>query len=529
MKQHRLITVLSAALLGLSAAASLPALPGAPAGIVAEAATTSNGREYTVENGKVTITGYTGTATSISIPSSIGGRSVTKIGKRAFRQNQTLTAVTLPGTLKTIDSLSFASSKLKNLNVPSSVETIGNYAFQGAASLKTVVMQGGPVISQQAFQGCSALQTLEIKGAAQIGIGAFRDCTAMTSAKLHKDTTCTVSSEGASGSFNNCTSLNKLNGELVFRNIPDPNGSGEWYPVITSSLDTRKILRNVFQYSKGVKFMTDYTAAISNYIVTTEIRDWMSDNVKARVLYDWLIEHCAYEDDPTKLHDAKNHSVDGLFLSYGTDDRGPGVGETVCEGYAMTYTTLLAMAGVESYVLSATAVPNASNPDGHAWNLVKIEDKYYECDVTWERDFYLNNGAACNYGKTYQYFLLDSAAMANLHRDANGNLCLNTPRVKSYSGELYLNYDQQVGNEHLAECIYNFNDTNYDGLLDWDWNFDGTADWNDLAYNALIRDLCNVSYVGIESQPDFLHNLLIWDLSPELWYFYSYNQYWGNQ
>ena len=492
MKQHRLITVLSAALLGLSAAASLPALPGAPAGIVAEAATTSNGLVYTVQNGEVTITGYTGTSVSVTIPSYIGGKPVRTIGDEAFYfgpyATRKLTSVSIPNTVHTIGDMAFYENNLTTLVLPASVTEIGWSAF------------------------CSNdyLTSVEIKGNAHIGEGAFQCCSALQSVKLQPNTT------AGENAFSFCTSLNMLNGIQAFRCITDPNGSEEWYPMISQSQNTRKILRNVFLNSTHVKFMTDYSSVLSNYIVNTEIRDWMSDNVKARVLYDWLIEHCAYEDDPTKLHDAKNHSVDSLFFSYGLDFRGPGVGETVCEGYAKTYTTLLAMAGVESYVLDAR--PTVNGTDGHAWNLVKIEDKYYECDVTWDRGFYVNNGAACNYGTAYQYFLLDSAAMANLHRDEYGNLILQAPHVLAYPGEPYLDYDHQVGNEHLAECIYNFNDTNYDGLLDWDWNFDGTADWNDLAYNALIRDLCNVSYVGIESQPDFLNNLLLCNMSPEYWY-----------
>ena len=74
MKKHSLITVLAAALVGVSTA-GFPAAPGEPAGIVAEAAE-SNGFQYTVSSNQVTITGYTGSATSVTIPSYINGKKV---------------------------------------------------------------------------------------------------------------------------------------------------------------------------------------------------------------------------------------------------------------------------------------------------------------------------------------------------------------------------------------------------------------------------------------------------------------------
>ena len=66
--------------------------------IEASAATTytSGNYEYTVSNGKATITAYTGSAKSLTIPSTLGGYTVASIGNDAFFECTSLTSITIP-------------------------------------------------------------------------------------------------------------------------------------------------------------------------------------------------------------------------------------------------------------------------------------------------------------------------------------------------------------------------------------------------------------------------------------------------
>ena len=68
----------------------LPLIPGVPT------PTVPTGLLYSINNGTVTITGYTGSATELEIPSVIGGRSVTTIADRAFAGCTTLEEVMIP-------------------------------------------------------------------------------------------------------------------------------------------------------------------------------------------------------------------------------------------------------------------------------------------------------------------------------------------------------------------------------------------------------------------------------------------------
>jgi len=57
--------------------------------------------KYDITGDKLTITGYSGIATDVVIPSKIKGHNVDEIGRRTFVQND-LISVTLPDGLKVI-------------------------------------------------------------------------------------------------------------------------------------------------------------------------------------------------------------------------------------------------------------------------------------------------------------------------------------------------------------------------------------------------------------------------------------------
>ena len=81
-----------------------------------------------------TLVKYTGTASAVSIPT-----SVRNIGKEAFAGHTELVKVELPGYLESIDYNAFADcSSLQKIVIPDNVETIGNGAFSGCSSLESI-------------------------------------------------------------------------------------------------------------------------------------------------------------------------------------------------------------------------------------------------------------------------------------------------------------------------------------------------------------------------------------------------------
>lgn len=157
-----------------------------------------------------TIIKYTGTAASVTIPTSIGGGNVTAIGDSAFKGNGTLTNVSIPETVRTIGDYAFAGcSKLKTVSIPRSLRTIGSWVFSGCGSLSSLTLPDGvtsigedlcincsdlmsvtlpstlTVIPESMFYGCTNLTVLAIPSTVtMIGERAFYDCSSLPTVTL---------------------------------------------------------------------------------------------------------------------------------------------------------------------------------------------------------------------------------------------------------------------------------------------------------------------------------------------------------
>ena len=87
--------------------------------------------QYTVENGKATLTAYVGKEQQVEIPETLGGAPVCAIGDKAFENNAEVTAVTLPEGVTTIGWFAFSGCVgLREITLPQSLATVSYGAFQ---------------------------------------------------------------------------------------------------------------------------------------------------------------------------------------------------------------------------------------------------------------------------------------------------------------------------------------------------------------------------------------------------------------
>jgi hypothetical protein len=137
---------------------------------------------YAPINGKITITGYTGSGGAVTIPDKIEGLPVVEIGVNAFTGHLELTAVTIPNSVTNIEDRAFeACAGLTSATIGNGVTNIGNGAFDRCTGLTNVTI-GNNVTS--------------------IGGGAFYNCTNLTSATIPNSVTSIDN-----GAFGQCTSL----------------------------------------------------------------------------------------------------------------------------------------------------------------------------------------------------------------------------------------------------------------------------------------------------------------------------------
>ncbi len=116
---------------------------------------------------------------------------------------------------------------------------------------------------------------------------------------------------------------------------------------------------------------------------------------KIKMIYDYICDNVVYDYD--NLND---DSYDLKYTAYAALINGT----AVCNGYALAMCRLLDKIGVENEFVGGTG-----GGGGHAWNIVKIGDKWYCLDSTWDA------GERLRYG--YRYFLKTEATFGDHQRD----------------------------------------------------------------------------------------------------------------
>lgn len=143
--------------------------------------TTNPDNNYKSSSG--VITEYNGTDNKVSIPSEIGGSTVTAIGASAFQGNANISSISLPDTVTQIGQEAFADcTSLSSVSLPSSLKQIGIGAFYGCSSLNSIAIPDSvTTISDEAFANCTSLQTVTIPSSVtNISDDAFSGCDSLT-------------------------------------------------------------------------------------------------------------------------------------------------------------------------------------------------------------------------------------------------------------------------------------------------------------------------------------------------------------
>ncbi len=119
----------------------------------------------------------------VSIPSTLGGKPVTRIGAYAFGGCSGLTSVTIGAGVTSIGWEAFCGcSGLTSVTIPDSVTDIGDYAFSNCSGLTSVTIGNGVTnIEERVFYDCSGLTSVTIPDSVtSIKSSAFEDCSGLT-------------------------------------------------------------------------------------------------------------------------------------------------------------------------------------------------------------------------------------------------------------------------------------------------------------------------------------------------------------
>ena len=144
----------------------------------------AGGFDYEYLNpGDVKITGYTGDASSVTVPPVLAGCQVVAIGDSAFSGETAITSITFPESLTSIGRYAFMGcTGLQTITIPGSVAVVSTGAFQSCTGLTSVNLNAGTTdIGTYAFYGCSNLNYLYLSSTLKsIGNYAFCYCSELS-------------------------------------------------------------------------------------------------------------------------------------------------------------------------------------------------------------------------------------------------------------------------------------------------------------------------------------------------------------
>lgn len=201
--------------------------------------------------------------------------------------------------------------------------------------------------------------------------------------------------------------LTKEKVNRVFRAITDDNPH-MYYLNQTHMNFAVTILGSVFmpQYFCTKEQIATYNARIEdcvNQIMASLDLQHCSELEKVKRVHDYMAQNIVYDHEALNTTQVNRlvaaHSIIGVFAKK----------RSVCEGIAKATKILLNTANVKCIVVSGMASLNQRGP--HAWNIVKIGDKSYHLDVTW--DIANTKNGLIN----YDYFNLPDEAISVDHFD----------------------------------------------------------------------------------------------------------------
>lgn len=260
----------------------------------------------------VTITKYTGTESTVILPSTISSWPVTKIGEAAFQDNTTITSVTIPGSVTEIGSNAFAGctnltsvhyegdwSKLTIQSGNPAVEDaaneqlfefeftpdntaviVNNYKCKGTAADVTIpsCYKGKPVtaINNAAFPNSAVTSVTIPDSITSIPDAAFVNCSQLTNISIPNSVTYIGFS-----AFDGCASLKSITlpsslrtiGNSAFAGCPSsmtvtyPGSKKQWDTTITKGSNNDVLENNLICAKLEATFDPDNGESISTQTI----------------------------------------------------------------------------------------------------------------------------------------------------------------------------------------------------------------------------------------------------------------------
>ncbi len=162
----------------------------------------------------------------------------------------------------------------------------------------------------------------------------------------------------------------------------------------------RITLSGTYTMSQNEKSTKEQSAVAAANAILGQIPSGSSEYEKVRFVYEYLVKNTEYD-----LASEQNQNILSVFLN----------GRSVCQGYAKSAQYLLNHMGM--FCTLAEGVVKGTEP--HVWNIVRIDGKYYNMDVTWgDASYNISGDVSSDAGVpeiNYDYLNIPDAMLQSTH------------------------------------------------------------------------------------------------------------------
>jgi hypothetical protein len=199
-----------------------------------------------------------------------------------------------------------------------------------------------------------------------------------------------------------------------------------------------RVFTYIITYLDDASMEKATTAAIKKVENKLAISDSDSTYDKIKTIYDYLAKSITYDYNDTS--DLPYTAYDAIIN-----------GKAVCQGYATLFYRILLDYGIENRIVVSTT---------HAWNLVKVGDVYYECDLTWDSQ-------QVEKGQSYKYFL-KSKINDSTHKWRTSAMSDEVPKLKRASSDYKSGSDSSdSASDSLGKTTLKVSKKGSSAILNW--------------------------------------------------------------
>ena len=322
------------------------------------------------------VVSYTGDGRDVIIPDEYNGGAVTSVADNAFYDNRIIRSVILGSNITEIGSGAFAfCTSMYQIVIPVQVTKFGENAFYG--------------FNKDRFTIVTPEDSKAWKFALKNGI-LFTD-----TKKTHLSDKKSIDIEGSQNRIYVYSAPSKVKWKSMDNKIARVNKNGKITALKAGS--TTVIAETAGQALKcKVKVLKRNKKNCLKVIYSKYVKKEMTDYEKIYAAHAWLVQNVKYDKTlyKTGTVPAVSHTAKGAFNR----------GIAVCDGYSKAFIIIMEHYGIKCRMVTGGY---------HAWNMVKIKNKWYHIDCTYDDP--VVNGSFNNKIVFMDFFLKTDKEMRKTH------------------------------------------------------------------------------------------------------------------